>query len=192
MWSIDFHRVLRCLGCETITFQHEWVFSENLDHDGVYPVTSLYPPRLGNVRTLDDADLMHLPYHVGRILAETVRALETDAPLLATAGLRALVEAICNDRGVQGKDLWEKINGLVEAGVMTSQNADVLLLHKDFGNAAIHELEAPTADVLHMLFEILMQLVRTTYVVPALAKRIVATSPPPRRTRATGQSGPQA
>jgi hypothetical protein len=116
--------------------------------------------------------LRSIPGKVGRIYSETVAALNAGAHLLAGGGLRAIVEAICRDRNIQGGDLQKRIDGLVSAELLAKPQAELLHEQRFIGNAALHELEAPGVDDLVTGLEIIETLVATIYVPPHKAEKL--------------------
>ncbi|HEX7601265.1 MAG TPA: hypothetical protein VF316_06650, partial [Polyangiaceae bacterium] len=94
----DAYRIIRCQGCETISFQHESWCSEDLDPETGNPETreTLYPSRTAGRAAIKSTNYM--PPTVLGMYGETLKAFNADAPTLAAVGLRALVESVCLDR----------------------------------------------------------------------------------------------
>lgn len=99
---------------------------------------------------------------------------------LAAGGLRAIVEAICSDKGVtdgpvdvkdktgasqtiRRQNLQGKIAGMAEKGILASRQADVLHAHRFLGNDALHELELPDPSDLKVAIEIIEHTLVTIY-----------------------------
>jgi len=61
-------------------------------------------------------------------------------PVLAGVGLRALIEAVCRDQGINGGNLEALIGGLATNGILSKAQADILHTHRFLGNAAAHEV----------------------------------------------------
>lgn len=103
----DNYQIIECQGCQTISFRHLHQDSEDLepaeDGDGLVPSDSikLYPSRVAGRRALENAHL--LPWAIKRIYDETREVLGSGLHVLAGIGLRALVEAVCNERQATGK-----------------------------------------------------------------------------------------
>lgn len=176
---------LRCRGCDWPTLELRTTDTDTLDQDGNYTeVRHLYPERsaisedLGGrsyllVRNWSDLEIQEwtttLPGSVRSLYRETLVALQNDAPILAAAGLRAIVEAVCLDKAVAGDTLNEKIDGLVEAGILAAEQARFLHLHRLIGNDAVHELKVPETPVLIASMVILQNVLRTVYGLPRIA-----------------------
>ncbi len=167
-WGSAYHTV-RCRGCDTVSFAEISWDSEHLDEDD-QPIrwTTLYPSR-GLRKPIDD--YYYLPDKVREVYKETLAALSNKAPILAAIGIRAVVEAICADKGAASRDpLERKINLLVQNGHLASSQAEFLHLQRFMGNAAAHEIEPPERAELEAALDIAESLLKTLYVLPILAQ----------------------
>jgi hypothetical protein len=99
------YQICKCAGCDQIRFRH---FSLDMNGDldpydiRVYPEA---PKR--KAPPFDDASL---PSKVQHIYRESVMVFGVGANILAGGGLRAIVEAICQEQEVKGRNLEEKID----------------------------------------------------------------------------------
>lgn len=165
-------QIIKCLGCGTFRFREAYTNSEDTDED-YRPVWRVRVfPETQNPLRVEQRDLSAIPGKVGGIYAETVTALNAGANTLAGGGLRAIVEAICLDQGVDGGNLQKKIDGLAEAGLLAKPQAELLHEQRFIGNAALHELESPSLEDLLDALEIVETLLRTIYVLPKKAQRM--------------------
>jgi hypothetical protein len=167
-WGSAYHTV-RCRGCDTFSFAAVSWNSEDVDYEGepVY-LTALYPSR--GIRKPIEASY-YLPNKVRLVYNETLAALSNKAPILAAIGIRAVVEAICADKGAASRDPLEgKIDLLVRNGHLASSQADFLHLQRFMGNAAAHEMAAPDRAELEAALDIAESLLKTLYVLPMLAQ----------------------
>jgi hypothetical protein len=195
-WSVDWadhYQILECQGCSTITFRHSNWFSENQgpDDDGV--VERLYPMRKEG--TLSAKPYQNVPVSLRRIYIESVDCYNTGSNTLCAAGLRALVEGICAEQGIQDGpveapakgggtqvirkgDLQGKIAGLHEKGLLTKTAADTLHEHRYLGNSAVHELARPADIELQLAIEILEHTLDALYEMPEKAALLRARRKP--------------
>lgn len=174
------YQILKCQGCETISFRHESWFSEDVQHDMSGTILFdgreefVYPKRSN--RSLKIRDFWYAPTPIRRIYKETLEAFNNESYMLCAAGLRGLVEGICADQKVvdgpvtntagdiRRKDNLEgKIYGLNEKMLLTKPNADALHLHRFLGNEALHELTTPSAEELKLAIEIIEHTLETLY-----------------------------
>src|SRR5262249_19030234 len=112
------------------------------------------------------------PTKVQRIYRETVTVFNAGTPTLAGGGLRAIVEAVCNEQRVAGKNLQEKIDQLVAKGLLARAQADWLHEERYIGNAALHEIEPPDEQHLESGLEIIEGLLNTIYILPKQAEKL--------------------
>ena len=97
VWS-DF-MIVQCQGCRTVSFCEEARCTEDLGQDPqtgeliMVPIVNLYPNRIVGRPELQD--LYSLPHGVYCIYRETHSALCNKLSVLASAGIRAIIEAIC-------------------------------------------------------------------------------------------------
>lgn len=162
--------MVRCRGCETISFaQYSWN-SEDTDYED-QPIQTLilYPSRtirkpIERYYCLSDI--------VRKIYLETLTALSNKAPILAAIGIRAVVEAVCKDKGCNGHNLENNIDLLVEKGHLASDQASFLHLQRFMGNAAAHEISPPVQTELEAALDIAETLLTNLYILPRLAEEM--------------------
>lgn len=166
------HYLAQCLGCNAITYAAESYTEDDWD-----PETSTlnsswktYPKGAGERSAFDGES--ELPPKVRLIYNEVVSAINAQLPVLTGIGLRTLIEAICKDRDIKGKNLEERIDGLATAGVLATSQAAFLHGHRFLGNAAAHEVTAAQPEEISAALDIAENLLRTIYVLPALAARL--------------------
>jgi hypothetical protein len=151
-------------------FQEVNPHSEDVDLDGQpEEYILIYPDPTKRQAALD---VWMLPDNVRALYQETLACLNSEAQILAAAGLRAVVEATCIDQGCTAGNLKSKIDGLVTNGVFLGRNADYLHQHRFLGNEAVHEFTAPPMGEFEIALKILEHLLTTIYVVPGLDKQL--------------------
>lgn len=186
-WNTDFE-IIQCLGCETVSFRSYSVNSEHDDHEGrSIPTIRIYPQRSKDTLTLKN--YMDVPFNLRRIYRETIESYNYGNLTLCGAGVRALVEGLCQENGITAgnveftkadgaiesrrrTNLQGKINGLHENGKLTSQNADILHEHRFLGNEAVHELSSPSKEDLGLAIEIVENVFDTLYEMPSKGLRL--------------------
>lgn len=187
-WDTDYE-IIQCLGCESVSFRSYSVDSENYDYEDGRTVGTIliYPKRSKDTLTLKN--FLNVPFNLKRIYRETIESYNYGNLTLCGAGVRALVEGLCQENGITGgtvkiqkKDgttenkrkttLEGKINGLYQSGKLTSQNADILHEHRFLGNEAIHELSSPSKEDLNLAIEIVENIFDTLYEIPSKGLRL--------------------
>lgn len=167
------YQIIMCQGCETTGFRSLSKNSEDWDHNErnelEYNATiNLYPNRNGRP-LLKDSYL--LPGNVERIYEETVKAINNGQPVLVGIGLRAIVETVCKDKSAPGKNLVEKISGLVSQGALSPNGADILHKIRTLGNNAAHEVKPHSENQLAVALDVCEHLLQDVYVLPHHAAR---------------------
>jgi len=182
-WNDDSYEIISCLGCETFSFRHHHVNSEDHDMDGFISTIKFYPKR-----QYDHIDAKHYypaPKTIQNIYKETIQCYNQQSIILAAAGVRAIVECICNvykitDGPVVGKDgqtrrknnLQGKINGLAESGHLTESDSIILHELRFLGNDAIHEIEVPNKQSIKYAIEIIENVLNSLYMNPQKQRMI--------------------
>ncbi len=184
--SIDWanhYQIIQCQGCETISFrQLDW-FSE--DWDG--PTEKLYPKRSENSRSTKN--YFNAPPSLRRIYRETIESFNNEVYTLCAAGLRSIVEGICEDQEItdgpitankkdgsskveRKENLQGKISGLCEKGILTRENSEILHEHRFLGNEAVHKLSQPSSEELTLAIEIIEHTLDALYEIPEKAQEL--------------------
>lgn len=179
-WWGDYE-IIQCQGCEAISFRQKEGDSENMDYDsagGVEPEwrVELFPARTGGRRKLEDQRL--LPSKIKKIYTETYLAMCNNMGVLAAIGIRTIVEAVCQERGAKAANLAQRIDKLVDVGVLTSDGAKILHGTRFLGNDAAHEVIVPESDKMSAAMDVAEHLLRSVYILPEKATRLSKTKKP--------------
>ncbi len=169
-----YYRIVECMGCNSVKYMTSQArldtwddgeeFSINVYPDGVVSKTRRAAPFPENDSRLPDA--------VSRMYSETLGAINAGSRTLAAVGLRATVEAICLDKGVDERDLEKKIDALVGAQHLSKPEADFMHEQRYLGNAAVHEMQTPDPSILESGLEIVEHLISAMYIIPTKAARM--------------------
>ena len=112
------------------------------------------------------------PIKTKRVYLETLEALNGQIPLLAAIGLRALIESICLEQKTKSKNLAGGIDELASMGLLSAKQAEFLHNHRFMGNEAAHEIVAPNPEHLVAAIDIAETLLKTIYILPAMAEQL--------------------
>jgi Domain of unknown function (DUF4145) len=166
------HYLCKCAGCDTRCYAvAEWSQDNYINELGIHNYQwRTYPSSRDERHSI--SDLNKLPFKVRVIYQEAIGAVNSQLSLLTAIGLRALIESICNEQKVTGKNLSLKIDGMATKGILSKSQADILHSHRFLGNAAAHEIESAGRDELLAALEIAESVLRTIYVLPKLAEKI--------------------
>lgn len=177
----DYHektswQILRCLGCESIRFRtwnEDYELSTNEDDEGnpIYLTTeSLYSRSLRSHKPLQN--LNFVPDVIRNVYNQSITALGEQANILASIGLRACVEAVCNHLKISGSSLDKRIDSLFKAGHVS--NTDKRRLHaiRFLGNDAAHEIREPEERDLLIALDIVDHLLNSVFILERRARRL--------------------
>lgn len=184
------HQVIKCLGCDEISFRVTKSDSESLNPEtGEYDVEEiLYPKR--TKETINCKAYLNLPFTIKILYKETIDSYNNNILLLCAIGIRSLVEGICQDKKIadgnvaiqkkdgtkevkSSKNLDGKINGLFEKGILTEENAKILHEHRYLGNEAVHELSIPSRSELELAITIIEHILNSIYEIPAKSFELI-------------------
>ncbi len=162
------YSTIRCLGCGTISFREDFH-----DYEAMYPndqdewehsiTITIYPPFLKDHRKLEGA--WRLPDSIETVFEESVNALKANCNLLAGAGFRAVIEAICLDKSIKGRNLELKINNLTKEGLITKKECERLHSVRFLGNDSIHEMKVPDKKQLKVVLSIIEHILKNIYLI---------------------------
>lgn len=163
----EHHMIIQCAGCEHISFRYEFH-----DVEGAYPEDgdNWYTPK--QVETYPKVIKEHVPirelYYVPDIVKKTyeqsISAYKEGAMILAGLGFRSVIEAICNDQGIKGKNLEDRINKMSNQGIISDGNAKLLHAVRFLGNDAAHEIKSPDESALNVTLKIIEHIIRSLYI----------------------------
>lgn len=176
----DCWQIIQCLGCEDISFRLFSTNSEAYDYETGKPCEyiTLYPNR--SDKALEIKPYYNVPSIVKKIFVETIEAYNNGLNILCAAGLRAIIEGICKNENitdgpveqitktegikvVRSNKLIGKINGLLEKGIITKKQVEILHQPRFLGNEALHDLEAPKTEILRIAIEIIEHMLDSLY-----------------------------
>ncbi len=157
-----------CRGCGTGTLEERYVFGVC---DPPYEITApigdeedafySFSPERGH-RRREAKKFSELSPKLGRIYKESLECFSNGALVLCTAGLRALLEGICQDKKLKGRDLKERIDNL--EFLVPNRKIIRHLHHFRFtGNKALHELKATDRDTLSVAIDVIETLLDYLY-----------------------------
>lgn len=177
-WEEHKYQIIQCEGCETVSFRKLYNDTAQ-EHYASYheenPWTQeVFPKR--SLQSLPIKTLVNTPNNIKKIYRETIDAFNNNQAILCSAGIRAIIEGICNDKGIIGgnvinikgstifsKNLDRKIEGLNAKGFLTKFNTEILHELRFLGNDALHELSSPSNDELKMAIDIIEHSIDNIY-----------------------------
>ena len=171
----DTWQVVRCLGCSTISFRHRNDDYENVEEkeygDVEHAISiNVYPGVISNHSPLKSQ--YYLPILIRNVYQQTLSALSQKSFVLASMGLRACIEAVCNHLKLSGSNLEKRIDQIHKAGYVS--NGDKRRLHaiRFLGNDAAHEVKEPEVGDILIALEIIEHLLNTIYILERRARTL--------------------
>ncbi len=159
-----------CKGCDTASLEEKYTNIGMYDKNGdeYFWEETLYPKR-------DRVDLpikyfRQLPKKLDKIYGETLQAQNNELPILASIGIRALLEGICADKDIKGGNLKTKIENL--SSILPKNIVTNLHTIRFLGNDAAHELAAPRRSEIILAIEICEDLLNFLYELDYKAGRL--------------------
>lgn len=172
------YQIVECRGCGTKSFRKviRWIEdSFQIDDDNWETPQDVfcYPNILKGHKAVPDID--KAPDLVGDIYKQSLEAIKSKSKVLAGIGLRATIEAICNERQVSGRSLEQRIDKLGKTGLISAADVDRLHAIRFLGNDAAHEIQAADAKGLLIALRIIETLIVNLYVLDGHANGVLET-----------------
>jgi hypothetical protein len=173
-WTRDYE-VIQCTGCENIQFLESYndeymtVFDHEIEEEVFYNDKKYYPKNIKEHRDLKNS--YSIPDKIRIVYNESLEALKNNCYLLSAVGLRAVIEAVCIEENIPGRNLETKINNLVRGKLITEKDAYRLHSIRFLGNDSVHDMDVPSEEKLKIALGIVENLVSNLYLVDLDAKR---------------------
>ena len=154
----DDYQIIKCSGCDTISYRSLSCFSEYQDSDDGTR-EERYPTLIRKIKK----DFQHLPFTLAKIYEEVIKAYNNNCFILCAAGVRAILEGICKDKGIIKGNLNEKIINLREKRLVSLQHESILHKLRFLGNEVLHELQTPSQEEIDAALDILEHIIESLY-----------------------------
>ena len=159
------YQIIQCQGCNNESFRKINWSTDDYDLEGHYhPFEEIFPSRIEGRGVLKD--FHHIPEKIRKIYLETDEALCNKQYILAGIGIRIIIEAVCKQKRVKGRDLKEKINKLAELKMISAINAKVLHKSRILGNYSAHEIKDYDYDKLLPAIDAVENILKAIYILP--------------------------
>ncbi len=171
--------VLKCAGCEKVTYRTDYDDKDNIDYDehgtmSNYTEIKTFPPTIKNHRPLDHTYL--LPGKIKTLYQECTNCIAANSKIMAAAAFRAIVEGVCAEESVKGKDLKAKITALAKDGLISKKDATRLHSIRFMGNDALHKIEPANDEKILLVLQIVEHLLSSLYIIESKAKEHLETT----------------
>lgn len=166
-WWRRNYSIARCCGCEQLIILTETPEEGDVEYDengNQYVPTryKTYPTHEPIAKGL--MNLWPTPESISNAYKETLTALNNNCFLLAAAGFRMIIEAVCLENNIQGKPLESKINNLCKKDIITRRDRDRLHSIRFMGNDSVHQIKSPTKEELLLVLDIVNIMLKNLYI----------------------------
>jgi hypothetical protein len=183
--------IAKCRGCETITFvkkhgnEEMWELDAFGEQEYTFTFTVYHEALVNRQRRRKRKDFKHVPDFIKYLYTEVIDAYNRNLLILCPVGQRMIIEAICQEKGIEiellsGKDgtpklddegqqkyrnltLSEKIDILQSSGYITPIQAAVLHQIKGMGNDAAHKITKHDDEIIGAALEVLESMLYSIY-----------------------------
>lgn len=198
MDGVNHHRLLECMGCETVFYHLSASDSESWDfrynpitekEEVFYPITiTTYPATPKEERPDWTWSLVSIDSSLYEIMNEVYDAQKGNSLILAAVGLRTALDRTAVILKIDpGHTLEDKLEKLIELGYVGGQELEVLKIVIDAGSAAAHRGWSPNDKEFKNLLTALEQFIHRAVVIGqeplGIAKSIPAKQPRPRKNK---------
>jgi hypothetical protein len=117
--------IIKCCGCDRVSFYSKFIDIEAgmYNDEGQWEAVEIekhYPEINENIVEIKDFQLV--PPIVSQIYNETISSIKSKSYIISGAGMRAIIEAVCNDKNILGKDLKNRISKMVSMGIISKED----------------------------------------------------------------------
>lgn len=190
----DTYYIVQCRGCDTLGFVRKYTDEDykQFEEEGGYTLYydyTVYPEEPKSKEVFIDhevKDFYHLPKMIRQLYKQVIDAFNLNLHYLCSVGLRAIIEAICKDKGFDcellnnadgtpkidpntGKQkerflkLEEKINKLLENKHIVETQANILHQIREMGNASAHDMLTPSGYILKEAIQVIEHTLENIY-----------------------------
>lgn len=169
------YMVVQCKGCNDLSFllRYHGDCYKNNSGDSEY-IDYNYPEPIleGDYNVLSIEEKNSLPNVLSDLYNELDLAFQNDSNKLAGVGLRMLVEAICLEEKINGKNLKIRIEKLHERGLISKNEIPILDKLREMGNVSVHEIKSFPINKLKYALEIINHILKSIYILPGINKKL--------------------
>lgn len=164
----DDYQIIKCSGCNTISYRSYKFFSGYQDFvdDGIRE--ERYPTLVRRIKK----KLKYLPSTLTQIYEEVIMTYNNDGFILCAAGIRAVLEGICKDKGIIDGNLFEKIKNMSEQGFVSKQHENILHKLRFLGNVVLHDLQIPTQEEIDAALDVIEHIIESLYEIQGKAENL--------------------
>ncbi|MGL4683746.1 MAG: DUF4145 domain-containing protein [Hafnia alvei] len=162
--------IVQCQGCMEPSLKTETYDSDDFDYITKEPEISVdYYPKRKQLSPFEHS--YQLPAALRDMYIETISAINSECLIIAGIGIRGLIEIICREEKIKGRNLESKINTLFTEGKISADSKLILHSLRTLYNKSAHESFKPSIEQLKLSLDIIELLMKQIYVHSHEAKR---------------------
>ena len=166
------YRLWYCLGCHSGVFEEACTHAGMEDENGVQLWDSTFYPKRDRGRSM--LRFHRLEPKLARMYREVIECYNAGLDIVCTVGMRALLEGVCAEKGITGRNLEAKIDGLAE--YLPANIVEGLHGFRFMGNQAAHELEASHVGELRLAIDVIEDVLNFLYELEYKARGVLKSS----------------
>jgi len=171
----DIYQMLKCCGCDSISFRNiNWIAGRCDEKGRDVPEFDFYPPAIYRraPKWLNDLNniLDEEQEFIYDLIREIYSCLHHDSRRLATMGIRALLEHIMIKKAGDQGSFAKNIDAIGSQGLISLNQEDILKIVLEAGHATIHRSYSPITEDLHTCMDIAESIVEAIYIHPSKAE----------------------
>jgi hypothetical protein len=176
IWWSTTDETLRCAGCHTVSLRRTKLFSEDTEPTGEpIPDITCYPTPTPRHRP-EWVD--QLNEELAGLLEEIYEARRKPMVRLIAMGVRAVVDAVMNAELGDVGGFEEKLEALVDKGLISIKQRELLAVVVDAGSAAGHRGFAPQIALIDGMIDAIENLLHQHYIIEPMVEQQKRTIPP--------------
>lgn len=175
MFGSTSYSLYQCGGCDAVLHVTDDMHSEDYDYDddGAMELnvsTKQYPSIILN---LQDVYTSECPDPIPQLVLETASNLDANNLISATMLTRMIIEAICINLEIKGRDLSKKIDQLELLEIVDFEQKELLQEMRRRGNKVAHEISPMSSEQILAGFGVISTIIRQKYSEPVRSRRAV-------------------
>lgn len=163
------YEIIKCNGCDNLQYRTTYgdesmvAYHHDDEYETHYNDYKYYPKSLKEHKIFKN--IYNIPDKIRVVYIETIEAMNNNCYLLSAVGLRAIIEAICIEQDIIGRNLEIKINNLSKNKLITEKDSNRLHTIRFLGNDSVHEMDVPKEDKLKVALNIVENLINNLYLI---------------------------
>ncbi len=176
IWSKTIDEMIRCAGCHTVSLRRTGFFSEFVEPDGQPEAMIKYYPSPSPRHRPVWVD--KLPDELEGLMGEIYEARRGPSVRLIAMGVRAVIDFVMLAEIGDSGGFEEKLQRLLDKGLISQTQHDTLATVVDAGSAAGHRGFKPAVELIDGMIDVVESLLQQHYIVGPMVATLKRTIPP--------------